>query len=63
MSKLSQISRIRFVFNKELLETVINALVFSKLYYSSLVWSSTSLPEMFVTYSKFKTLSREVFAT
>ena len=62
MSKLTQISRIRFVFN-ELLETVINALVFSKLYYSSPVWSSTSLPEMFVTYNKFKTLSREVFAT
>ena len=62
MSKLTQISRIRFVFN-ELLETVINALVFSKLYYSSSVWSSTSLPEMFVTYNKFKTLSREVFAT
>ena len=62
MSKLTQISRIRFVFN-ELLETVINALVFNKLYYSSSVWSSTSLPEMFVTYNKFKTLSREVFAT
>ena len=62
MAKLTQISRIRFVFN-ELLETVINALVFSKLYYSSSVWSSTSLPEMFVTYNKFKTLSREVFAT
>ena len=61
MSKLTQISRIRFVFN-ELLETVINALVFNKLYYSSSVWSSTSLPEMFVTYNKFKTLSREVFA-
>ena len=32
MSKLSQISRVRFVFNKELLETIINALVFGKLY-------------------------------
>jgi len=42
MSKLSQLSRIRFVFNKELLETIINALVFSKLYYCSLVWSSIS---------------------
>ena len=49
--------------NKELLETVINALVFRKLYYSSSVWSSPSLPEMFVTYNTFKTLSREVFAS
>ena len=40
--KLSQISHIRFVFNKQLLETIINALVFSKLYYCSSVWSSTS---------------------
>ena len=42
MSKLSQISHIRFVFNKGLLEIIINALVFSKLYYCSSVWSSTS---------------------
>ena len=42
MSKLSQISRITFVFNKQLLETIINALVFSKLYYCSSIWSSTS---------------------
>ena len=42
MSKLSQISRIRFVFEKALLETIINAIVFSKLYYCSSVWSSTS---------------------
>ena len=46
MSKLSQISRARFVFYKGLLETIINALVFSKLYYCSSVelsvWSSTS---------------------
>ena len=42
MSKLSQISRIRFVFDKQLLETIINALVFSKLYYCSSVWSSIS---------------------
>ena len=41
-NKLSQLSRIRFVFNKELLENIINALVFSKLYYCSSVWSSTS---------------------
>ena len=36
------ISRVRFVFSKELLETIINALVFGKLYYFSSVWSSTS---------------------
>ena len=41
MSKLSQISRIRFVFDKQLLETITNALVFSKLYYCSSVWSSS----------------------
>ncbi|CAH3148131.1 unnamed protein product [Pocillopora meandrina] len=43
MSKLSQISRIRFVFDEQLLETIINALVFSKLYYCSSVWSSASV--------------------
>ena len=43
MSKLSQISRIRFVFDEPLLETIINALVFSKLYYCSSVWSSASV--------------------
>ena len=32
----------QFVFNKELLENIIYALVFSKLYYCSSVWSSTS---------------------
>ena len=42
ISKLSQISRIRFVFSKALIETTINALVFSKLYYSLSVWSFTS---------------------
>ena len=41
MSKLSQISRIRFVFDKKLLKTITNALVFSKLYYCSSVWSSS----------------------
>lgn len=42
MSKLSQLSRIRFAFNKDLLETIVNALGFSKMYYCSSVWSSTS---------------------
>ena len=40
--KLSQISCIKFVFDKKLLETIINALFFSELYYCSSVWSSTS---------------------
>ena len=40
--KLSQISCIKFVFDKQLLETIINALFFSKLHYCSSVWSSTS---------------------
>ena len=42
MWKLSQISCIRFVFYKQLLETILNAFFFSKLYYCSSVWSSTS---------------------
>ena len=42
MSKLPQISRTRFAFNEGLLEIITNALVFSKLYYCSSVWSFTS---------------------
>ena len=42
MSKLSQINRTRHAFNSGLLVTIINALVFSKLYYCSTVWSSTT---------------------
>ena len=42
MLKLSQLSRIRFAFNKDLLETIINALVFSKMSCCSSVRSSTS---------------------
>ena len=41
MSKLSKISRITF-FDKQLLETMINAYVFCERYYCSSVWSSTS---------------------
>ena len=40
MSSLGQISRVKHVLKKELLVTVINSLVFSKLYYCSVVWSS-----------------------
>ncbi len=42
MSILGQINRIKHVFTTELLIIIINALVFSKLFYCSSVWSSTS---------------------
>ena len=42
MSSLGQIGRVKHVLKKELLVTVINSLVFSKLYYCSVVWSSTT---------------------
>ena len=42
MSSLGQISRVKYAFKKELLITIINALVLSKLYYCSLVWSNTT---------------------
>ena len=42
MSSLSQISRTRHVFDKRTLLTIINALVFSKLFYCSNVWANTS---------------------
>jgi hypothetical protein len=41
-SSLCQINRAKHVFRKNLLITVINALVFSKLYYCSSLWSNTS---------------------
>ncbi|KAL9978043.1 hypothetical protein ACROYT_G015520 [Oculina patagonica] len=41
-SKLGQISCAKYAFNKELLIAIINALVFSKLYYCSSVWSGTT---------------------
>ena len=42
MSALGQINRVKHVFNKELLITIINSLVFSKLFYCSSVWSMIS---------------------
>ena len=42
MSSLGQISRVKHAFNHDLLLIVINALVFSKLFYCSSVWSNTS---------------------
>lgn len=43
MSKLAKINRAKHAFNSDLLVTIINALVFSKLYYCSTVWSSTTV--------------------
>ena len=42
MNKLSQINRIRHVFERKMLIMIINSLVFSKLYYCSTVWASIS---------------------
>ena len=42
MSKLAQINRAKHEFKSSLLVTIINAFVFSKLYYCSTVWSSTT---------------------
>ena len=42
ISRLAQIDRAKHAFNSGLLVTIINALVFSKLYYCSTVWSSTT---------------------
>jgi hypothetical protein len=43
MRALVQINRVRHLFNKrEILIKIINCLVFSKLYYCSSVWASTS---------------------
>ena len=42
MSALGQISRVKQVFRKDILVTIVHSLVFSKLYYCSSVWSNTS---------------------
>ena len=42
MSSLAQISRVKHVFKRDTLVTIINALVFSKLFYCSSVWSNNS---------------------
>ena len=42
MSALGQKSRVKHVFRKDILVTIINSLMFSKLYYCSSVWSNTS---------------------
>ena len=42
MSSLCQINRVKHLFPKNVLLLVINALIFSKLFYCSTVWSGTS---------------------
>ena len=42
MSALGQISRVKHIFRKDILVTIIIFLVFSKFYYCSSVWSNTS---------------------
>ena len=42
MSILGQINRVKHAFDKPTLLTIINSLVFSRLYYCSNVWSNTS---------------------
>ena len=43
MKALLQINRVRHLFSSEILVKIINSLVFSKLYYCSSVWASTSV--------------------
>ena len=42
MSELGQISHVKYVFNEDLQIMITNALVVSKLYYCSSVWSNTT---------------------
>ena len=42
MSRLGQINRVKHCFDKHTLIVIINALVFSKVFYCSTVWSNTS---------------------
>ena len=42
MSRLAQINRVKYSFDKQSLIIIITSLVFSKLFYCSCVWSNTS---------------------
>ena len=42
LSMLCQISRVRHLFTKPVLSTILNSLIFSKLFYCSTVWAGTS---------------------
>ena len=43
MSSLAQINRAKHAFDKDVLITIIKGLVFSKMFYFSIVWSNTSV--------------------
>ena len=42
LSTLCQVNRVRHLFSREVFNTILNSLVFSKLFYCSTVWSGTS---------------------
>ena len=42
MSILGQINRVKHAFDRKILITIINSLVFSKMFYCSSVWSNTA---------------------
>ena len=48
IGSLCQINRVKHLFDARTLERVINALVFSKLYYCSPVWSNTSKKYIYI---------------
>ena len=58
IGSLCQINRVKHLFDARTLERVINALVFSKLYYCSPVWSNTSKIYIYISRSctKFRIL-------
>ena len=56
MSRLGQINRVKHVFDKRTLLTIINSLVFSKLFYCSNVWANTSKCNIKVAYYSFNGL-------
>ena len=57
---LCQISRVRHLSNKEHIEAILNSLVFSKLYFSSTVWSNTAKRNV-ANYSKYRILLPELW--
>ena len=58
MSRLAQINRSKHSFGEQSLTTMITALVFSKLFYCSTVWSNTSQTNL----SKFQALFRQAIS-
>ena len=72
MSRLPQINRVKYSFDKQSLIIITNSLVFSKLFYCSCVWSNTSQtnlkmllkdsPEFCLSHSKRKKEIRSCFS-